>query len=189
MASFDAAVRYALESEGRFSNDKADRGGETWFGISRYARADHIKRCEEHRPLGMNGLLEQLRGRGGRELALHIYRSDFWRFDGIRDQRVATKLFDIVINVGSGMRIIQRVAGVKVDGIYGRLTEAALNKRDPLELLEALSLAVGDHYVRLAVGEVERELRARGMTESQMDLLQMTFLAGWVARAIRRPRT
>jgi lysozyme family protein len=188
MAKFELAVPYVLESEGRFSNDKADRGGETWYGISRFARDEHRRTCVTHRAYTAERLLDELRGRGGRELALHIYRHDFWRFDGVRDQRVATKLFDIVVNIGAGVRVIQRAAGVAVDGRYGPQTEAALNAIEPDDLLERLSLALGDHYVRLAVGEFERELAKRGMSEEELAGLQVRFLVGWIRRAIKHPR-
>lgn len=89
------------------------------------------------------------------------------------DRRIAIKCFDVVVNFGieGGVRTIQRAAGVRSDGIFGPQTEAALNKMNPEEVLERVSMCSSDRYVDICVGN-------KG---------QLVFLKGWIRRAIRRP--
>lgn len=166
MGNFDRALIFILENEGAYSNDASDRGGETFCGISRFGREAH--RCPAHASAIS---ADAFRGPDGRTLAAHIYRLDYWRFDGIRDWRLAAKLLDIVVNMGAGMRVIQRAAMVPVDGKYGPKTEAALQRIPTEEMIGRLCSVMADHYVDICVG----------------DFSQMKFLKGWMRRAVRRP--
>ena len=110
MASFELAIPTVLENEGGYVNDPDDAGGETNFGISKasYPNVD-IKNLTK-------------------EEASAIYQRDFWKFDGINDQAVATKLFDAYVNMKShAINAAQEVTGQTVDGKYGPHTEAAIN--------------------------------------------------------------
>jgi lysozyme family protein len=100
-----------------------------------------------------------------------VYRLDYWKFDAIHDARLAIKLFDIVVNIGEGIRVIQRAAMVKADGIYGPRTEAALLRLDAETAIERLCEALADHYVAVCL----------------RDPSQLEFLKGWMRRAVRRP--
>jgi lysozyme family protein len=183
-SNFDFAFEYVCGSEGAYSNDAADRGGVTYWGISQAARRDH--RCPDH-PKGVRDDAFTSAADRGKELAKHIYRLDYWRFDGIGDPRLAAKLFDIVVNVGNPIQLIQREFGVKQTGFYGPLTEAALTAGPAEEAIERLSLAVGDKYVDLARNDAVSRMRKHGVPDSEVRLLLLTFLKGWTRRAIRRP--
>lgn len=170
MADFDKAVPYVFGNEGAFSNDDHDFGGVTFWGISKPARDAH--RCQQH-PNGVTdadfiGSVDH-----GKALARHIYQSDFWKFDGVKDQRVATKAFDVVVNCGvdEGVKLIQCAVGTFQDGIYGPQTEYALNDGDPDNTIERIALAESDHYVSRCIAMPS----------------QWVFLKGWERRAIRRP--
>jgi lysozyme family protein len=166
MSIFDDAFEYVCGNEGEYSNDAGDKGGRTWWGVTEGTARDH--RCRIH----PNGVLAQEFVAGkAKDLAKHIYRTDFWHFDGIKDSRLALKLFDITVNVGSPVRVIQRAAGVEVDGVYGEKTEAALTRVPTEQAIEALSMAVSDKYVDICL----------------RDTSQLKFLKGWERRAIRRP--
>ncbi len=183
-SNFDRAFDYVCASEGPHSNDPADRGGDTYWGISYLARHDH--KCPEHKS-GVPDIAFRTAADGGRELARHIYRLDYWKFDGIRDARLAMKLFDIVVNIGNPIALIQRAVGVEADGIYGRETEAALTRLPTEEAIERLSLAVGDKYADIVRNDAISRMKQWGVPQAEIDKAQLVFLKGWIRRAIRRP--
>jgi lysozyme family protein len=155
-SKFDAAVSYVIQNEGGYTNNAADSGGKTIYGIT---AQDAIR----HGYTPGNVTLDQAKA---------IYLSDYWKFDGITDWRVAAKMLDMVVNMGFGTHLIQRAAGVAEDGVYGPLTEAALNAMTPDAALEALSLASAEYYVRICL----------------KNTTQLVFLLGWVRRSVRRPQ-
>src|ERR1035437_7871406 len=104
MADFEIAAAFVLEEEGGYEPpNQADPGGETKFGISRrsYPNED-IKNLTVER-------------------AKQIYRSDFWRFDGVTDQDVANKLLDLTVNlgIGKGVHLLQQALGYYFAGPVG----------------------------------------------------------------------
>ena len=149
MAKFEDAIGTVLRNEGGYVNDPNDAGGETNFGISKrsYPNVD-IK----------NLTVEE---------ASAIYKRDFWKFDGINDQAVATKLFDSYVNMGwSAIRAAQLAAGaVPADGEYGPHTEAAIN--NTADFLGSYRTQLAVHYKNIVVNNP-----AMGK-----------FLAGWLRRA------
>lgn len=157
MDTFDFAIAYVLENEGVDSDHPSDRGGRTRYGITSATAARH--------GFDVDTLtLEQVK---------RIYRKDYWRFDGIRDARVAAKLLDIVVNCGvrGGIRIIQRAVGVTDDGVWGMLTSSAVQRLPSEQAIERLSIALADHYIDIV----------------KRDTTQLAFFRGWIRRAIRRP--
>ena len=145
MACLAAAMPFLLRNEGGDSDLKGDPGARTRCGISTPELADFNRR---HPDLGYPSDPWEL---NHAQIAT-IYDLDFWRYDGIQDQRVATKLFDIGVNVGLGteVHILQRLLGVTSDGVYGPATEAAVNAREPLDLLKGLCEAAKEHYLAVA---------------------------------------
>ena len=112
-ANFEKSLKYVLESEGGYSSDKIDRGGETYFGISRkaYPKED-IK----------NMTLER---------ATEIYHSEYWmpiKGDDL-PSGVDYVVFDSAVNHGpkNAVMFLQKaanrmMAGLTVDGILGSKT-------------------------------------------------------------------
>ena len=165
MASFDAALPYLMESEGGYSNHPADKGGATNWGITEaVARAHGFQADMRELPQG---------------LAAEWYKADYWRFDGVTSQAVATKLLDMSANFGLGgaVQIVQRAVNdlvdpaVDVDGGWGPDTLDAINTADPAALLAAISNRQAERY---------RQIVAQDST-------QAVFLNGWLARAMRNP--
>lgn len=155
---FEFALRYLFENEGGFSDDPADHGGATMWGIT----------AAEARRYGYN--VRQLT----RAQAALIYRADYWVVvQWITDARLAAKCFDLVVNVGAfaGAKIIQRAAGVADDGVIGSRTREALLALPVEQAIERVSQALGDYYVDICRTHAD----------------QLVFLKGWVRRAIRRP--
>lgn len=184
-SNFDIAFDYVCGNEGAYSNDAADKGGATFWGISEQARRDH--KCKDH-PSGVRDEAFTAAPDRGRDLAKHICRVDYWKFDGIRDSRLATKLLDIVFNVGDPIRLIQRAVDVSPqDGVYGPATEAALTKFPSEQAIEALCTAVADKYVDIARNDAYGRMRKAGISDKEIANMQMTFLKGWIRRAVRRP--
>lgn len=140
-SSFDEAIPTVLANEGGYVNNPNDPGGETKYGISKrsYPNVD-IK----------NLTVEQ---------AKDIYRRDFWRFSGISNQGVATKIFDAYVNMKhDAVKIVQGLVGVKVDGWWGANTETAVNQMDPAKFLTIFRQLLVNHYldiVRLHPGKAE----------------------------------
>lgn len=158
MALFEDAIQYVLSNEGVDSDDKADRGGRTRFGITRETARRH----------GLDVTKLTI------EQAKEIYRRDYWMFDAVTDQRVATKMLDMVVNFGAfgGVKIIQKAIGVApTDGVFGKLTTGAVNKTHPEDALERLSIGAAEQYVGIV----------------RNDESQLRFLLGWIRRAIKRP--
>lgn len=133
MSSFDEAIGRVLENEGGLSQDKADPGGTTKYGISQrsYPNLDIV-----------NLTVEQ---------AKDIYRRDFWRFSGVNSQAIATKLLDASVNTGKihPIRWAQEIVGTHVDGIYGADTEHHINLMDEVKFLSCFRQWWTNYYVDL----------------------------------------
>jgi lysozyme family protein len=169
-----------LKVEGGYTNNPADRGGETNFGITEaVARAN-----------GYTGAMRQL----PRETAKAIYRSIYWdrpNFDEVakRAPRVAAELFDTGVNMGPAvaatflqrsLTALNRGASDYPDLVAdGRLGPATLNALSSFirirgysmgeeVLLHALDALQGERYIRLAETNPKQE----------------TFLFGWLANRI-----
>ena len=156
---FKRAVEVVLRHEGGYVNDPHDPGGETKYGISKRSYPN----------LDIRNLT--------REQAIAIYRRDWWDRYGygqIADQNVATKIFDMAVNMGpqTAHRILQQALiwighRVTLDGIIGPETIGATNAANPKRLLEALRCLSAMHYYQIV-----RHNRA-----------MERFLVGWLSRA------
>ena len=163
MADFLLSIPYVLKNEGERCDTPGDRGGKTAFGIT----AETAKR---------HGLDVDTLTLADAE---RIIRGDYWRFDGVKSQRIATKLLDMCVNFGlaSGTIAAQRAllflypGSVKRDGIWGPKTEAAMNQADENRILDALVNESADRYISIVEG----------------DWTQLKFLRGWFRRARRLP--
>ncbi len=112
-----------------------------------------------------------------------FYKRRFWRqiYEQIADQRVATKLLDYAINMGTwqAVVILQRACravtsyALKEDGVLGAKTLAAVNGSDPGRLLAALCSEGGGVYRQMAAKRPER---------------YYAYLEGWLNRAYDTPR-
>jgi lysozyme family protein len=161
MQAFDDAIAKLSQIEGGYSNDPADAGGETNFGIT----------LATARAFGYNEPMKDM----PREVAVWIYRKRYW--DALTLDTVALlspdlagELFDSAVNCGPDVagKWLQRSlnalnAGgtlypdVSADGRVGPMTIAALreylHKRGPdgdKVLLRALNALQGAFYIGLA---------------------------------------
>jgi lysozyme family protein len=123
MSSFDDAFTALIGNEGGYSNNPADPGGETMWGVTaRVARA-----------AGYAGPMKDL----PRDTAKAIAKKLYWdplRLDQL-DARVAFQIFDANYNGGHAVIWMQGAAGAKVDGLIGDATVAAVRAVDPLRFM------------------------------------------------------
>ena len=108
MSDFDRAFDLLMESEGGYSDDPLDPGGETNFGISKRAYPK-----EDIQFLTM-------------ERAKEIYRRDYW--DAIRADDlpypINILIFDAAVNQSkkAAVRMLQEALKIKQDGVIGQQT-------------------------------------------------------------------
>lgn len=130
MAEFQKAIDYVLSNEGGIVNEPDDPGGLTNWGISSRAYPD----------LDIRNLTK--------DDAIAIYERDYWRFDGIQNQRIATKLFDASVNMGvsTAVRLLQLALVVTADGILGPETLRAINTADEHILMNEFKARLAKYY-------------------------------------------
>src|SRR5262245_7262766 len=161
MTPFDRALSHTLGIEGGFSNDAADSGGATRFGITEAVA----------REFGYKGDMASL----PLDFAKEVYRQKYWnllQLDLIASfsERVSTELFDTAVNTGvvfaakslqRSLNVLNREQAdypdVTVDGLIGpasiRALRSFLMKRgnDGITVLFAmLNSLQGAFYVELA---------------------------------------
>lgn len=142
--SFDHALAITLGWEGGWSNHPDDPGGATNLGITHGTLAQWRKK----RPnWGLPGDVRNLK----RAQAARIYRAGYW--DTVRGDElpayVGLLAFDTAVNHGPGRarKWLQEAVGVKVDGILGPLTLAAVREATPATLIREFAALRALGYV------------------------------------------
>lgn len=119
MINFDTAFTRLLGNEGVYSNNPADPGGETNWGISKrsYPQVD-IKNLTS-------------------DQAKAIYLRDFWEPLGSAPNAVKVQVFDFAVNSGiqTAIRKLQAAIGVADDGHWGSVSAAKLSSMDLNDVL------------------------------------------------------
>ena len=167
ITNWDRAFDLVLKSEGGYSNDNSDHGGETNLGVTRAAWGEY-----KGRPI-RDGEMRQLT----RDMVKPFYKSQYW--DKVRGDDLPAGLdyavFDFAVNAGPGRaaKFLQRAVGVSEDGILGPATMAAVQRVNAAEVLAQFSAAKESFYK----GLVDR------------DPAQRRFIKGWLARVDQVERT
>lgn len=108
--------------------------------------------------------------------AMQLYKSEIWdkyRCGEIEDQDVASKVFDLVTNMGPGqaIEILQRACNsmiwmqrdsLIVDGIIGPKTISEVNRLDAVDMLAAIRAEAAKVYQQIAAAHPELEGRLQG---------------------------
>ena len=136
--SYDEAVRRLLAHEGGYTNHRADPGGPTNFGITIHDYRRYVKPGATAADVKAMKVAE----------AKRIYRAKYWdaqRCDEL-PAGVDYAVFDYGVNSGIGRskKVLQRVVGVKVDGVLGPETMCAVKASDP----KAVTVAICDERLR-----------------------------------------
>lgn len=156
MANFKIAFDLVIGNEGVDSDDSADSGGLTRFGISQKA----------YPSLDIKSLtIEQ---------SQDIYKRDYWdliKGDSITDQDIANSIFDFGVNagVGTSSKLAQKVVGVDQDGSIGNDTIYAINTFNPKVFIPEFKLAKIERYTRIL----------------DKDPTQIKFYKGWIKRSLK----
>jgi len=135
MANFYTAIDKILEHEGGYVNDPDDPGGATKYGVSlRYLtkRGDLLGDFDGDGDIDIDDIVAMTVPQ-----AKEVYRSGFWdanRLGEIKSQLLATKIFDMAVNMGSkqAWKLAQSAASdhgctLLIDGIVGPHTIKCLN--------------------------------------------------------------
>jgi lysozyme family protein len=115
--NFDQAMQQLLRFEGGYTNNPADHGGETNYGITKATAL----------AFGYTAPMCDM----PQSFAEHIYQKQYWdacRCDDLPEP-IRYDVFDAAVNSGVAQSIkwLQRAVGVADDGIIGRVTLAACN--------------------------------------------------------------
>ncbi len=130
---YDAACNVVLEHEGLFTNNPADPGGATNYGISlRFLKSYGIDINDDGQINLMD--IKSLT----KEEAKAIYKKYWWdkfHYEAINSFYIATKIFDMAVNMGASQahKLVQRACSfvghnLKVDGILGAKSLGAINE-------------------------------------------------------------
>jgi lysozyme family protein len=179
MMTVDEMLEALVGREGGYTNNPADRGGPTMWGITEQVA----------RAYGYTGDMSAL----PRQTALAIYRKRYWlnpHFDqvSLRYPTVAAELFDTGVNMGQAvaskflqhaLNLLNRGASaypdIGIDGGLGELSLHALDSYVQLRgapgqavLLKTLEIMQGDRYIAIVDANPSQE----------------TFFYGWIANRI-----
>lgn len=156
-----------LTREGGYTDHSADRGGATNMGIT--ARV-----LGEWRGLGRPARREEVKALTRPE-AIAIYRRRYIEAPGFTEEAIpygplrAQVIDDGVLSgTVTAIKTLQRVLGVKDDGVLGPVTRAVACTADGPSVHRAYLKARVLRLVRIA----------------QRDVSQLVFLGGWVQRAL-----
>lgn len=162
--SFDSAFSKVLLAEGFYVDHPLDRGGPTNMGITIGTLSDY---------LGKEATVEDVKNLDI-DTARKIYRSNYWdrlKLSHIIDSSFADILFDQAVNRGT-RRVaeqIQKLVGVRQDGVIGPITLKAINNMDSKKLLIEFLKSTQDAYISIVISNPS----------------QLVFLSGWIKRTHR----
>lgn len=161
-SNFAACLAHVLAMEGGFSDDPADRGGATNWGITAATLA-HYR--------GHPVTADDVRNIDPDE-ARAIYHAGYWATCRAPELPggVDLMVFDVSVNSGPSraVRMLQSALGIEADGIFGPMTMKAVAAARPSELIEALAMQRQKFYQNI----VDR------------DVTQTRFLKGWNNRVV-----
>lgn len=174
MIDIEQVLTELLDREGRtYTNDPADRGGPTKFGITQARLA--VWRQRAVLPEDVEELTESE--------ARAIYRAQYLTDPGIykiADPYLLVLVFDCAVLHGPGraVRWLQQALGTVDDGVFGTVTETLANGTDAVRTYQRV-LA---RRVRF-FGEIIADDPERRRATAAGYRLQAKFAKGWLRRA------
>ncbi len=107
-----------MGNEGSYSNNPADPGGETMYGITKRVALE----------AGYTGQMRNL----PLDTAKDIAKKRYWDLilGDQYDPEIAFQAFDAIYNGGPAVRWLQQASGANVDGMIGPATIAAIRSSD-----------------------------------------------------------
>jgi lysozyme family protein len=177
-------ITAVISAEGgdKYTNDPADPGGATKFGITIPALTD----C--WRDLGIQNAvptvtdIQALTMDGARKF--YAWFMDHTKIARIQNDTVRYFVFDAAVHMGAmqAVKLLQRALGVTDDGVLGPVTLAACPIVDGNKLARLVGVEQMLFYGRLAAGN---------LTDADKDGKpdQLEFLPGYLNRLARKMRT
>lgn len=158
MADFYKAIKHIIANEGGFSDHPADPGGTTKYGISlRFLKSEGIDINKDY----------SINQKDIQDLTLNdaqmLYQTYFWKpnkYELINDQGIATKVFDLAVNMGArnANKILQRAINstdvkkkLTIDGVIGGMSIDAANKANGKFLQDVMRIEAVNYYNQLIV--------------------------------------
>ena len=137
ITSFDDAFAKICGIEGDYSDNPADPGGPTRYGIKQSVARAH----------GYTGDMRNLPF----DLAKRIAKSEYWdKFQCDQfDPRIGYLVFDAAYNGGHPIQWLQAAVKVTVDGIIGAQTVAAVRSVDSMHVMVLFNAAHLRYYASL----------------------------------------
>ncbi len=166
MAKIDILAPFILSWEGGYANDPDDPGGATNRGVTigTWKQVGYDKDGDGDIDVADLKLITP-EDAVNRVMKPHFW--DRWQADKIRSQSVANIVVDWVWASGKhGITEVQKILGVKVDGIVGPKTLAAVNAQDPRALF--------DHIKRARLRFIDTIIKNRPTSEK--------YRKGWTRR-------
>ena len=130
--TYDSALKRVLAHEGGYTNNPADPGGPTNYGIT---IADYRHYVKPHATAADVKAMPL-------EDAKRIYKARYW--DALSCDNLPSgvdyAIFDYGVNSGirRSAKVLQRIVGVSADGQIGPNTIAAVNTRNPSDLINSI---------------------------------------------------
>lgn len=161
---------FLREGGDTFTNDSADSGGPTKWGITLAT----LSQWRGH-PVSTQDVRD-LAEPEAREITFELYlrRPGFTRIVDL-ELRDALVDFTYLFGLDDSVPALQKLVGVSPDGVLGPKTALAANGKEARGLINGLA----SERIRLHVRRVIGDLRAQGHLQGQV-----TFLAGWANRAL-----
>ena len=165
MDRFEKIFDYLLKVEGGYSNDKYDAGGKTKYGIIE----------SEARKYGFKGHMRDM----PLDIARDIYNQKYYHKNGLdtlKSDKIALSVCDFIVNSGNwGTKKAQAALNelgfdLRVDGILGEKSLAALNEVDENKFLEKYHDLQRRYYKVIVANRPS----------------QKVFLKGWLNRVDRK---
>ena len=166
-SAYTEALTKTLKEEGGYTVDKS--GGATNMGVTQDTLNAYTKK---------KGLEEIDVKDMPPYMAVDIYLDEYYKAPKINTlpKEIQSNVFDFGVNAGpaQSIKILQRVVGVKADGIIGPKTRAAVNKYIEANGVDALNTGISD-----------------GRAKFQEDLYKQnpekygTYIEGWRNRVNR----
>lgn len=182
-------IDIVFKNEGFYSNDPADSGGETLYGISRNKNpkwkgwdiVDKYK-LKSRFPKNMMSDKYLISIKNAFYADLYYYPC---KIDLINDELLALHVFDFAVNAGvcHSAKTLQRLIGVKVDGKIGDITIKAVNsKTNALPLFKIARIDFYQSIAQKSLLNYEKKIGRRATTDERMKNTQYKFLKGWINR-------